>query len=266
MSPFVYRLSKLLTQLASPLPLALLVLVVAFVLLARDRTRAARRWLAAGIAALWIASLPVVSFHAIRSLEAPFPPVPVADVPQADAIVLLGGAVAPPHPPLHWMDLNDAVDRIFHAARLLRAGKAPFLVVSGGGGPYTGGPQTPADSMADVLVELGVPRDALVLETRSRSTAENARFSKPLLEARGARRVLVVTSAAHMRRSLAVFRSLGFEAIPAATDYATGLIDYGLPSVWIPDAGCLRGTTSALKEYAGIFVYWLRGEIRLDAL
>jgi uncharacterized SAM-binding protein YcdF (DUF218 family) len=266
MSPFAYRLSKLLTQLASPLPIALLLLLVGWILLARGRTRAALRWLGAGLALLWIASSPIVSFHLIRSLEAPFPPVAVADTPQADAIVLLGGGVAPPHPPHHRLELNDAVDRIFHAAHLLRAGRAPFVVASGGGGPYTGGPQTPADSMAEVLVELGVPDAAIVRERKSRTTAENALFSKPLLEERGARRVLVVTSAAHMRRSIAVFRSVGLDPIPAPSDYATGLIDYGNWTIWVPDAGALRGTTSALKEWQGIFVYWLRGQIRTDAL
>jgi uncharacterized SAM-binding protein YcdF (DUF218 family) len=261
-----YRLSKILTQLAYPLSVGLVLIAVAAILLARSRTRAARRLLAAGVALVWLPAMPVCGHQMVSPLELRFPPVQPADAPPADAIVLLGGAIAPPHPPLHWMDLNDSADRIVHAARLYRAGKAPWIVVSGGGGPYTGGPQTPADAMAELLVEWGIPRDALVLERESRTTYENAVNSKVLLDARGLHRVLVVTSAQHMWRSLAVFRSLGLDAIPAGTDYGSNAVNYGAVLSWLPDAGALRGTTGALKEYMGIGVYWARGWIRSDQL
>lgn len=262
-----FLLSKILTQLAYPLGVGLLLLLAGFVLLRRGRTRAAQRWLAAGIALLWFASTPVVGHQVIRRLEMRHPPVPPGESPSAGAIVLLGGAVAPPYPPLYWMDLNDSADRVVHAARLWRAGKAPIVISSGGGGPYTGGPQTPGDAMADLLVELGVAREAIVVEGRSRTTWENALYSKELLDARGIRDVLVVTSAAHMTRAMAVFERLGLRAIPAATDYSSGgAIDYTSPLVWIPDAGALRATGSGVKELLGLGVYWARGWIRWEAL
>jgi len=258
-----FRLTKIATQLVYPLSLAIALVIAAYVLLRRRRERAARRVLVAAIVLLWIPSMPVVSFHLRNALEMRFPPVQPADAPTAGAIVLLGGALSVPHPPLFWMDLNQSADRILHAARLWRAGKAPLVISSGGGGSYTGGPQTPADAMADLLVEWGVPRDAILLERRSRDTWENALFSKELLDERGIRDVLVVTSAAHMPRSLAVFRSLGLNALPAATDYAGGAsIDHSNPTVWLPDAGALWATAAGVKEYLGIAVYWMRGWIR----
>jgi uncharacterized SAM-binding protein YcdF (DUF218 family) len=237
------------------------------VLLWRERTRAARRCLAAGIATIWIASTPICGQQLNAPLELRWRPVAAEAAPSADAIVLIGGALAPPGPPLHWMDLSASVDRLVHAARLYRAGKAPVIVVSGGGGPYPDEPVKPADAMADLLVEWGLPRDALLLERRSRTTFENALYTKEILDARGLRRVLVVTSAQHMWRTLAVFRSLDIDAIPAGTDYAknTG-VDLATPGAWLPDAGVLRTTTMALKEYMGIAVYWARGQIRWDAL
>ena len=123
--------------------------------------------------------------------------------------------------------------------------------------------QTPADSMAEVLVELGVPRDAIVLERQSRTTAENALFSKPLLEERGAHRVLrrhVGGAHAAIDRGLPQPR-LRSDSGPA--DFATAaLIDYGELAIWIPDPGALTSTTAALKEWQGILVYRLRGQIR----
>ena len=258
-----FGLSKVATQLVYPLSLGIATLLVTYVQLRRGRTVAARRWLLAAIALLWIPAMPVVSFHLNDLLVMRYPPVRPENSPSAGAIVLLGGAIAPPHPPLEWMDLNESADRIVHAARLWRAGKAPLVIASGGGGPYTGGPQTPADAMADLLVEWGVPRDAILLERRSRNTYENALYSKQLLDERGIRDVLVVTSAAHMPRSMAVFRSLGLNAIPAATDYPGGdSIGYDNPTIFLPDAGALRATEAAIKEYLGIVVYWIRGEIR----
>jgi uncharacterized SAM-binding protein YcdF (DUF218 family) len=262
-----FALSKVLTQLVYPLSIALLLLVAALVSLQRSRVRTARRFLVAAIALLWIASLPVVGYHVLDGLERRFPPVQPEATPSAGAIVLLGGAIAPPYPPRYWAELNGSADRIVHASRLWRAGKAPIVVSSGGGGPYTGGPQTPAEAMADLLVEWGVPRDAIVLERKSKTTYENALYSKQLLDERGIQDVLVVTSAAHMTRALAVFRSLGLHATAAPTDYETGgLIDYRNPTIWLPDASTLSGTASALKEYLGILVYWLRGWIHTDAL
>jgi uncharacterized SAM-binding protein YcdF (DUF218 family) len=262
-----FALGKILTQLAYPLCIALGLLAIALVSLARRRATAARRCLVAALLLLGLPSLPAFGFQLLHGLESRYPPVAPESAPSAGAIVLLGGAISPPHPPLYWTDLNGAVDRIFHAARLWRAGKAPIVVSSGGGGPYIGGPQTPSEAMADILVELGVARDAIVLEKQSRNTYENALYSKRLLDERGIRDVLVVTSASHMLRALSVFRSLGLHAIPAPTDYeGGGAIDYTWPTVWIPDAGALVGTGMAMKEYLGIAVYTLRGWIHVDAL
>jgi len=84
-----------------------------------------------------------------------------------------------------------------------------------------------------------------------------------MLQARGIDGpVLLVTSAAHMWRSMAVFESAGLRAIPAATDYGSGRIELGDPRVWLPDAGALHGTDGAIKEYLGVLVYRLRGQIR----
>ena len=61
---------------------------------------------------------------------------------------------------------------------------------------------------------------------------------------------------------MAVFESAGMHAIPAATDYGPGRIDLGDPRVWLPDAGALQGINGAVKEYLGMLVYRLRGQIR----
>lgn len=261
-----FLLSKIATQLVYPLSLSLALSVVGLVWLARGRRRRAGICLGASFAILWVASTPVIGFALRESLEARYAPVSPEQAQRASAIVLLGDAVAPGAPPRNWADLNESADRIVHAARLYRAGKAPLVVATGGGDARSGAIQTPADTTADLLVEWGVPRDAILLERESRTTYENAIYTRKLLEARGIEGpILLVTSAAHMWRSMAVFESAGLRAIPAASDYGPGRIDLRDPRVWLPDAGALYGTNGAIKEYLGMLVYRLRGQIHAVA-
>ena len=97
-----------------------------------------------------------------------------------------------------------------------------------------------------------------MLETASRNTYENAVNSKRLLGAHGLHKVLLVTSALHMPRALALFRALGIEAAPAPTDFE--VVESGMGFIAVV-TGCraLEGSTRALKEYFGLGVYWVRG-------
>ena len=108
---------------------------------------------------------------------------------------------------------------MLHAARLYRAGKAPVIVISGGHIPWLGSNIPEARSIQSLLEEWDVPRASIIAETASRNTYENAMLTKELLAERGLHRVLLVTSAWHMPRALATFKSAGINAIPAATDF-----------------------------------------------
>jgi uncharacterized SAM-binding protein YcdF (DUF218 family) len=184
---------------------------------------------------------------------------PVAATPGADAIVVLGGGIGGPNPPRLSEDLNGAADRVLHAARLFRAGKAPLVIVSGG----NVFPQSRVESEAIytrlLLREWGVPVDRVVIEGESRNTFENAVETKKLLGARGLRKVLLVTSARHMPRALGLFQGAGIDALPAPTDFR--VVSYDQPAVfnWLPNADALSATTEALHEYLGIAVARLRG-------
>jgi uncharacterized SAM-binding protein YcdF (DUF218 family) len=107
----------------------------------------------------------------------------------ADVIVVLSG--------------GRADERVGQAATLFKAGLAPFLLLSGG-------EQLMGISVPDLLrrqaLEHGVPASALLYERSSTSTSEQARFLRPILEARGARRAILVTSSYHTRRTRLLFR------------------------------------------------------------
>jgi uncharacterized SAM-binding protein YcdF (DUF218 family) len=250
-------LSKVLSLLIHPLVLGLL-LSVAGGLLAWRKRRAGLLLLGLGLLVVWIPATPIVADQLRGALESAYPPAPVSQAPSADAIVVLGGAIGAPRPPRVYPDLSGAADRVWHAARLYQAGKAPVIVASGGTLPWRDQRFREAEAMQTLLTTWGVPADSVLLESRSANTYQNATNTAEIVERRGFDRVLLVTSALHMRRALATFRAAGVTAVPAATDHQvvhgpTTLLDV------LPDAGALGASTAAIREYVGYLVYDWRG-------
>jgi len=240
---------KILTALALP-PGGPLLLGLLGLLLAWRQWRSGLALILLALASLWLLATPAVSDLLRASLEDRFPPLALDEVSRADAIVVLGGGIRPPHRDDPLPNLGRAADRYWHAARLWRAGKAPEILISGGALPWRNSAGSEAESAVRLLVELGVPAPRIVLEPSSLNTRQNARLSADLLRARDARRILLVTSALHMRRALARFRSTGLEVIPVAADHEAGQPPTGVLA-WLPDSDALDGSRRALKEYLG---------------
>ncbi len=261
---FLY-LSKLLPLLIYPLSLACLLLAALLVL------RRSPRWvLWLGLAAfllLWLGGNRLVSMVLVRSLEWQYFPPSV--LPHADVIVLLGGGEEPVSPPQPLAGINDTGDRIIYAAWLYQQGAAPHVLASGGVVGVDGPALQPgAEVMGQLLTMLGVPPGALWLEPRSQNTYENAVETKELLDPKGIRRIILVTSALHMPRARAIFAKQGYDVIPAPTDYGVTEASWSYyltpdPTVQIfnlfPTAEALHDTMRVVKEYTGILVYGLRG-------
>lgn len=240
--------SKIVVVLISPLGTSIVLGVAAITLAMFRRGRCALAVGFSGLLWLWIWSLPAVSIEFRAALEGEYPPVEFASLPACQAAVVLGGAMSPPDARHVEPDLNRAADRVRAAAQVYHAGKAPLLVLSGGGNP-TRWSLSEAEAMRTVLREFGVPEEAMLLEGRSRDTRENARFSAELLRERGIDRVLLVTSALHMRRALRHFAYEGIEALPVSTDHeARGVSGW---QRWIPDTDALDGSARAIKEWVG---------------
>ena len=120
-----------------------------------------------------------------------------------DAIVVLGAPIRS-----DGKLSKPARERVLEAVALWEKGLAP-LVAFTGGSPHSL-PEAPA--MAARARELGIPAEAIVMEDRSQTTAENARFIAELLRARGVRTVWVVSQPFHLRRGRRLLRQQGFEA------------------------------------------------------
>jgi len=256
-------LSKLLPLLIYPLGLACLLLVIAIAAFWK-RPRLAAGSVSLALLVLWLGSNALVAGWLVRSLEQQV--VPTAELPEAAAIVVLGGGTKPALAPRPWVDLSEEGDRVLYGAQLYRSGKAPRVLLSGGRIGWSGNSTPESADMAIIMQAMGVPKTAILQESKSRNTYENAVNIKQLLAAQHIQGpVLLVTSALHMPRSLRIFQHLGIPVIPAPTDFQVTDLDVQPASIQsfllalLPDAGSLEQVTRALKEYLGLFVYRLRG-------
>ena len=252
--------SKALTLLASPLGITLLLCFTALVLSYFYQERASRYALASAIAWLWLSSTSMFANFIYGSLENRYANIPLAEVPTADAIVVLGGGVKAMPEPHEFPDINEAGDRLLHGARLFKAGKAEKIVLSGGQVFANNIVGTEGNAMMSLLIDWGIPRDAIIVEGKSRTTHENAVETKTIYDANNWQNVLLVTSAAHMPRSVCSFDKAEIAHTPVPTDYEiTKRYSPFLLKV-LPSSGAQDTTARGMKEYLGRFVYWLRGQ------
>ena len=148
-----------------------------------------------------------------------------------------------------YANLGAAADRVWHAARLYRAGKAPWILLSGGV-DLSLALESEAKSMAGFIEDLGVSSSALILEEESRTTNENASFSAALLREKHMKHILLVTSALHMERAKRLFDKQGLQVEAIPTDYEATVRPVGLLA-YLPDAEALGNSARSMKELAG---------------
>ncbi|WP_310427608.1 YdcF family protein [Chamaesiphon sp. VAR_48_metabat_135_sub] len=189
------------------------------------------------------------------------------ELPTADAIVVLGGGTRSPAYPRPDVDFTDAGDRVWYGANLYRAGKAPKIIVSGGRITWQGNGNPEADDLTNLLVTMGVPKLDIIPEANSFNTRDNAVNVQKILQEQNFKTILLVTSAMHMPRAMAIFKHLGINAIAAPTDYRISQLEIDQPNSqtesvilsFLPNEDCFSLTTQAMREYIGILVYKLRG-------
>ena len=259
---FVF-LSKLLPLFVFPVGLACLLLVVALAW-----KRAWRLLVVLALVVLWVGSNRYVAYALVRSLETRYPALDGA--PLADAIVVLGGGTRSGDPPRPMTEVNEAGDRLLYAAKLYADGAADVVLVTGGSIEWLQpeGIAPEANDMSALMQLLGVPNEALWLETASRNTYENALYSRQMLAKEGLNDILLVTSAMHMPRSVPLFVAQGLRVTPAPTDFLVS--DAEWQHLWrggplatlinlLPNVEYLTYTTRCLKAYIGHAVYAWRG-------
>jgi uncharacterized SAM-binding protein YcdF (DUF218 family) len=219
--------------------------------LRRVATAAAIFYVLAGIAIVPYAASGLLTrgYHQLRAEDVP---------PGTRAIVLLGGGDQFIQ---GWSDsitvtTPTEAERVLEAARVFNL-IAPAWIISSGGQPEPlDRGAASAETMRDELVRLGIPAARILVESRSRSTRENATFAAAMLKPLAIDHIVLVTSGTHMRRSLGAFRVAGVDAIPAI---ARGGEPPSRWEDWLPSTRTLEWSGRVARETGGIGYYWLRG-------
>jgi uncharacterized SAM-binding protein YcdF (DUF218 family) len=253
-------LSKIVVVPFYPLGFALALMAASLVLFHFRKTRAGVGFIIGTAIVLYLFSAGPLPYWLVRSLERQYAPTEM--FPQTSAIVLLTGGETAKAPPRLFDEVNEAGDRILYAGRLMAVNAAPRCIITGGNIGFL---RTIEGSQAEAAAHLlanckGVDTSRILLETQARNTYENGVFTKRLLDSLGlSPSIILVTSALHMPRSVAIFKKLGFTVFPAPVDYLADAPCQWKPVGFLPNVGALESATNALHELYGIIAYQLLG-------
>ncbi|MEF2073260.1 YdcF family protein [Consotaella aegiceratis] len=158
------------------------------------------------------------------------------------------------------VEFNEAADRLTATVTLARRYPDAKILFTGGVAAILEDDIPEVRPAAAFFDAMGLPRDRLILEGKSRNTVENAEHSRALVDPQPGDTWLLVTSAFHMPRAVGCFRKVGFDVIPYPVDYRTpaGAV------AWRPSTMVTRNVEKvdiALREYIGLLAYWWTGRI-----
>jgi uncharacterized SAM-binding protein YcdF (DUF218 family) len=258
----MFYLSKIVWAFLQPSSLIAIVLAAGFFLAVR-RKRSALPVLFCGIALYLIAGFSPLANWLLIPLESRAEVGSAEPIDGAAGIIVLGGAASGARETDdRRVILNDAADRMIEAVRLAQQHPDLQVIFTGGSDEFfpNGNRQPEAELARRFFEDFKIVPPRLRLEDRSRNTLENAVFTAELMKPQPDQRWVLVTSAFHMLRARALFEAQGFHIIPRPGDFRTlGPRDrwqiFGRPS------DGLRRLDVAAKEWVGLWISWLRGDI-----
>jgi uncharacterized SAM-binding protein YcdF (DUF218 family) len=261
----MFMLKKIVAPFFYPVSLCLGILILGlFCLWATRRQRLGKVLVTLGTVLLLLLSFPFLSRQTLTPLERRYPallhPETVSWGEKSSTspkliVVLGGGHVSDPRLPANSQISAAALGRVVEGVRLYKAMPGSKLLLSGGG---VFDPVPEAEVMAQIAGLLGVKPQDISLETDSRDTADQAKIIAEMI---GRERFILVTSAVHMPRSMALFRKRGLHPIPAPSDFRVQGSQRFDPGNLSPRASSLGQLETAVHEYLGLAWAWLRGAI-----
>ncbi|MDQ6967453.1 MAG: YdcF family protein [Mariprofundaceae bacterium] len=222
--------------------------------------RGGKELIIASMVLLWVLSTEPMRDALISPLESHFsvlkinPPMIHQLRQEHVAIVLLGGGMYKQAPEFGNRNAlkGHALMRTLYAAQVAK--KTGLDIYSTGGRGMGGRDEPESRVMNRWLIKFGVDPKHVFREDTAKTTAENAANIKRILQKKNINKIILVTTAWHMPRSVHVFKSQGLDVIPAPCAYVAKLGDYNILS-FLPQAHVLADSSDALHEYLGILWY-----------
>lgn len=249
-------ITNFITHSIFPFPLFFYLTLCGAVLLWLQKVRSAKIFITIAVIILMITSNHPFSDSLVAPLEGKYTPLSDQEVSSlgenAQYIVILGSYYSKRADlPVGSRHSPSQLFRVIEGIRLYRLLPGSRLIVSGGGGV-----PSEAEGMSELLQSLGVKRGDILLETRSENTYEQALSIREMI---GEVPIVLVTSAVHMPRAVALFERAGFKPVPSPAEY---LLTCDKPSTsLLPSRSALKGSEAAIYEYLGSLKEHLLGRI-----
>jgi uncharacterized SAM-binding protein YcdF (DUF218 family) len=251
-----FYLSKILAFLISPIVWIFALLVYSFFTKVEGRAKKLR---IIAVVMLYLFSNPFLVDEGFRAWE---PVTPDWDImtTKFDAAIVLGG-IGDVDLRLKKINFGASADRLLQTLKLYHQGKVKKIIYTGGSGSVEFPEKKEGLFVQKYLHQIQFPDTALIVESESRNTYENAVFTKKILDSLKIKgKFLLVTSGFHMNRSLAIFKKAGYENIfPYVTNRSSGIRRHTPDHLFIPNAGALLGSDLLIHEWVGYLIYKIRG-------
>ncbi len=247
----MFFLSRAAVELLSPFHFSLLLLIICLLLLLTRRHRFGIVCLLCSLTILFVCGYGVGTKKTVERWESRYPAMTDAKIASLQVkkfsyIVVLGsGHVSDKRLPETSQIGGSSLYRLVEGIRLMHHFTGTKLVISGGIG-YD--PVANADVVSTVAQDIGVTPDRMIIENRPRNTIQEAKILLPILANRP---FLLVTSAIHMRRAMAIFQDLGMNPVPAPTDYILKKSINGPAGDYLPSLGNLLISKRLFYEWIG---------------
>lgn len=246
-----FILSKVLLCLI--FPFTWICVLLALALFAKNKPRR-RKYLIAAVVVLYVFSNPALSTKINRSWD--INAFPDTNRKFSAAIVLGGfaGEDEQGNGRFSW-----AADRFIQGLRLYDTHITKHVLISSGNGNLNPSKFREGAWAKLQMEQMNVPDSALLIDSSSRNTIENARFSNALLQKSNIKGpYLLITSAFHMRRALMIFKKQKVDVVPYSCNYMGS--DKVAPEDWfIPSVDALTSWNLYLKEMVGYVVNSFNG-------
>ncbi|MBU6402605.1 MAG: YdcF family protein [Verrucomicrobia bacterium] len=201
----------------------------------------------------------------LGTLEGPYARAGLGDLPVGDAVVMLGGAHRPSRYDVFGVDLTAAADRIVTAVEMMRLRKAGALVLGGGGYEANGQKLADGPLLEKWFTTWRLPVTPLFTLEANADTHDEAVHFATLAKAHGWKRILLVTSAFHMKRAAATFRKAGVAVVPVACDFrVVGVSDESRGYFLLPRREGFEQLELYLHERVGWWFYAWRDWLVTD--
>ena len=243
-----------------PIGMVWFLLVLEAASLARRRRWQGAIYLGVLIVIIWVIGATPVPARLLASLERPYARSAQGEIPTCDAVFMLGGTLTASPYDLLGFDLGDTVDRVVTSLELMRQNNGGAMVISGGGTQQSEHPWSETQLLQHWFKAWGIPAAPVVDLGVCASTHDEALRAAKLCKERGWKKVIIVTSAFHMRRAEAAFRTIGVPIVCVACDFrGLNQIDSGQWYSLFPQLRGFEDLEIYVHEETGWFYYRWHG-------